>query len=90
MYKILFISSRKRAGALATPKGMTVHVNTLPLGVIKASCGGYIYLTETTGFVHFGLVPAFGNTLQGIFHVGNTSWVVLGFLVDLTIVKNQS
>ena len=36
------------------------------------SCGGYFYLPETTAFVHFGLVPAFGNTPQGIFHVGNT------------------
>ena len=37
MYKILFISSWKSAGALATPKGMTFHLNTRPLGGIKAS-----------------------------------------------------
>ena len=37
MYKNLFISSWKRAGALATPKGLTFHLNTRPLGVIKAS-----------------------------------------------------
>ena len=30
MDRILFISSWKRAGALATPKGMTFHLNTLP------------------------------------------------------------
>ena len=37
MYKNLFISSWKSAGALATPKGMTFHLNTRPLGVIKAT-----------------------------------------------------
>ena len=37
MYKILFISSSKSAGALATPKGVTFHLNTRPLGVIIAS-----------------------------------------------------
>ena len=37
MYKILFISSWKSAGALATPKGITFHLKTRPLGVIKAS-----------------------------------------------------
>ena len=37
MYKILFISSWKSARALASPKGMTFHLNTGPLGVIKAS-----------------------------------------------------
>ena len=30
MDKILFISSWNRAGALATPNGMTFHLNTLP------------------------------------------------------------
>ena len=30
MDRILFISSWNRAGALATPKGMTFHLNTLP------------------------------------------------------------
>ena len=30
MDSILFISSSKRVGALATPKGMTFHLNTLP------------------------------------------------------------
>ena len=30
MDKFLFISSWKRAGALATPNGMTFHLNTLP------------------------------------------------------------
>ena len=29
-YQILFISSWNRAGALATPNGMTFHLNTLP------------------------------------------------------------
>ena len=37
MHKNLFISSWKSAGALATPKGMTFHLNTKPLTVIKAS-----------------------------------------------------
>ena len=31
MYYVLFISSWKSAGALATPKGMTFHLNTRPL-----------------------------------------------------------
>ena len=37
MYKILFISSWKSAGALATPKGITFYSKTPPLGVIKAA-----------------------------------------------------
>ena len=37
MYKILFISSWKSAGALANPKGMNLHLNTPTLGGIKAS-----------------------------------------------------
>ena len=36
MYKVLFISTWKSAGGLATPKGMTFHFNTQPSGVIKA------------------------------------------------------
>ena len=35
--KILFISSWNRAGALATPKRMTFHLNTFPRGVMKTS-----------------------------------------------------
>ena len=37
MYKILFISSWKSAGALATPKGITFHLKTRRLVVLKAS-----------------------------------------------------
>ena len=37
MYKISFISSWKSAGALATPEGITFHLQTRLLEVIKAS-----------------------------------------------------
>ena len=37
MYKILFISSWKSGGTLASPKGMTFYLNARPLGVIKAA-----------------------------------------------------
>ena len=36
MDSMLVISSWKRAGALATPKGMTLHLNILPRGVMNA------------------------------------------------------
>ena len=87
MYKILFISSWKSAGALATPKRMTFHLNTRPAFL---SCGGQVNLPQTTAFIPFGFVPAFGNTLQGVFHVANTPQVVWGVLVDFNIVYNQS
>ena len=36
------------------------------------SCGIYVDLTETTVFINFVFIPAYGNTLKGVFHVGNT------------------
>ena len=47
MYKVLFISSWKTAGALATRRGMTFHVNTRPLGVIKASSSRAVAVRST-------------------------------------------
>ena len=63
MYKILFISSWKSAGFLATPKGMTFHLNTLPLGVINGSsswaaavrstCQNPLRLSVLVFYLHF-------------------------------------
>ena len=47
MYKVLFISSWKSAGALATPKGMTFHFNTRPLGVTRASSSWAVAVRST-------------------------------------------
>ena len=77
MYRILFISPRKSAGAFARPKGMTFQWKTGPLGVTKGEqflgCSGEVYLPKATSLLHLGFQLALGGPLQGVVHVRYTS-----------------
>ena len=40
--------------------------------------------------IHFSFITIFGDTFEGVVHVGDTPWVVVGFFIDLTIVNHQA